>query len=190
MAMNGILALFLGRVHGISAETIGLFYMYVGGISLLMRAVLLGPAVRWLGEVRVMRIGIVALLLGFLTIPLTHDLVTLGLASSMVPIGTALLFPATTSLVSAQAPDGESGQVLGVQQAFGGLSRLIGPLWAGVVFQHVGIRSPFWLCAALMGLVWFLALALKLDDPDPEGPEAEGRPVTESVEAVSREAPS
>jgi MFS family permease len=190
MAMNGILALFLERVHGVTTQTIGLFYMYVGGVSLLMRAVLLGPAVRWLGEVRVMRVGILALIVGFATIPLTTSIPGLALAAAMIPVGTALLFPATTSLVSAQAPDGETGQVLGVQQAFGGVSRLVGPLWAGVVFQFVGIRAPFWLCAALMGLVWVLARLLELDDREPEAPAGGERPVTESVEVVSQEAPS
>lgn len=27
---------------------------------------------------------------------------------------------------------------------------MIGPLWSGALFQHVGIRSPFWVAAGVM----------------------------------------
>ena len=191
MSMNGILVLYLDRVHGVTTQTIGLFYMYVGGVSLLMRALLLGPAVKWLGEVRVMRVGILALAVGFATIPLATNIPELALATALIPIGTALLFPVTTSLVAGLAPKHETGQVLGVQQTFGGLARLIGPLWAGVVFQYVGIRAPFWLCAMLMGVVWIFAVTLRLDEPEAAGPEdTQAPPLSGSVEAASSEAPS
>ena len=137
-----------------------------------------------------MQVGIVALLVGFATIPLTTSVAQLALASSLIPIGTALLFPATTSLVSGRAPSGETGQALGVQQAFGGVARLIGPLWAGLVFQYVGIRAPFWLCAVLMGLVWLVAAALRLDDDEPAAGQDEDPAIADSIEAVSQEQPS
>ncbi len=192
MGMNGILALFLERVHHITTQTIGLFYMYVGGISLLWRALLLGPAVRWLGEVKVMLVGIVGLAVGFATLPFTTTVMELALASSLIPIGTALLFPATTSLVSGRAPQGETGQVLGVQQAFGGVARLVGPLWAGVAFQYVGVRAPFWICAAVMGAVWLIALSLDLDreQSDETGDSGDDSRMAESPEAISSESPS
>lgn len=190
MAMNGILVLYLDRVHGITTQTVGLFYMYVGGVSLLMRGVLLGPTVRWLGEIRVMRSGVVALALGFVLIPLTATIPQLALASLFIPVGTALLFPATTSLVSGCVPRKETGQVLGVQQSFGGLSRLIGPLWAGIVFQYVGILAPFWICAALMAAVLLFALTLELDEPEDEPDRGGLEPPAETVESVSHEAPS
>ncbi len=189
MGMNGILALFLERVHDITTQTIGVFYMYVGGISLLMRALLLGPAVRWLGEIGVMRLGILGLAVGFLTLPMTTSVVELALASSLIPIGTALLFPVTTSLVSGRAPAGETGQILGVQQAFGGVARLVGPLWAGIAFQFIGIRAPFWICAAVVGLVGILAAVLDLDD-EAGGQVDEDAPMAESAEALTNEAPS
>ena len=138
-----------------------------------------------------MQVGIVVLAVGFSTIPLTANIPQLALAAAMIPIGTALLFPATTSLVSGRAPAGQTGQVLGVQQAFGGISRLVGPLWAGAVFQYVGIRAPFWLCALLMSLAWVLASSLRLEETASSTERVPGASaISESVEVVSREAPS
>jgi len=183
MSMNGVLALFLDRQHGITEQTIGLFYMYVGGVSLLMRGLLLGPAIRWFGEIRVMQLGIAALLLGYVFIPLTHSVPTLAVAAMMIPIGTALLFPATTSLVSRGARAGATGETLGVQQAFGGMSRLLGPLWAGVAFQYVGVASPFWIAAVLMLLVGLFAITVRPGEAMPE-------PAVEAAAAVSGDPPS
>jgi multidrug resistance protein len=184
MAMNGILALFLGRQHGVTEATIGLFYMYVGAVSLVMRGVLLGPMIRWLGEVRVMRVGIGCLALGYLLMPQTSTLLQLALVAILIPIGTALLFPATTSLVSRHAPMAEIGQTMGVQQAFGGAARLVGPLWAGVAFQYVGVASPFRLSALLMIAVGLFSVSLG-------SAGGRGKPpaevIPETVEAISGE---
>ena len=150
MAMNAILALFLAQQFGVTEKTIGWFYTYVGGISLVMRAILLGPMVRRFGEVGVMKLGAFALVVGLVAIPLSLSIPVLAVAVLFVPVGTALLFPATTALVSRYAPQGETGQVMGVQQAFGGVSRLLGPIWAGWAFDGLGFRSPFWIAAGLM----------------------------------------
>ncbi len=168
MAMNGILALFLERRFGVDEHSIGWFYIYVGGISLVMRAVLLGPVIARFGEVRAQRLGGLALALGMAAIPLPTTIPGLAFAIAFVPIGTALLFPATTSLVTRWAPAGQTGQLLGVQQAFGGICRMVGPMWSGAAFQYLSIAAPFWIAAALMLLVALAAMRLGpgLGDPD------------------------
>lgn len=164
MAMNGTLALYLKDEFGVNEGNIGHFYFYVGAISVIMRAVLLGPAVRRFGEVGVTRLGALALTLGLAGIPLARGPLSLALVILFVPVGTALLFPATTSQVSRLSSRAETGQILGVQQSFGGISRMIGPLWAGVVYQHLGRPFPYWLAAALMLSVSFLTLRIHREE--------------------------
>jgi MFS family permease len=157
MAMNGILALYLGQVYQITEYTIGLYYSYIGAVGVVMRAILLGPFVRRFREVGVMRLGALSLVLGLATLPVVGmldaqrpvRLLMLGLVVILVPIGTALLFPATTALVSWRARREETGQVMGVQQAMGSVARIIGPLWATWIYER-DVRYPFWISAALM----------------------------------------
>jgi multidrug resistance protein len=156
MGMNGVLALFLGDEFKVTEKTIGWFFAYVGGISLVMRAVLLGPAVRRFGEVGVTRLGALSLIAGFASLPFAENFLQLAVGVLFIPVGTALLFPATTALVSRYAPRGETGQVMGVQQTYGGIARMVGPLWAGAIYQWIGSSYPFWLSAALMLGVSFL----------------------------------
>lgn len=172
MAMNGVMVLYLDRAYGVTEENIGWFYAYVGGLSLLMRALFLGPINRRLGDVRTIRVGTLSLLLGMACLPLPRlllpgadvpALVGFAVAASLVPIGTALLFPATTALVSRLSVRTETGQNLGVQQAFGGVSRMLGPIWATAVFQFVGLAAPFWIGAGLMVLV--LAMTFGIQGP-------------------------
>jgi len=173
MAMNAVLALYLKDSFGVTEKTIGYFYAYVGGISLVMRAVILGPAVRRFGEIGVTRLGALSLVLGLAGIPFTGgSLPLLGLIVLFVPVGTALLFPATTSQVSRLSARSEVGQALGVQQSFGGVSRMVGPLWSGFAYQK-NFHYPFWMAAALMMSVSFLTLRMR----------GEERPVPVKAEA-------
>jgi multidrug resistance protein len=158
MAMNGVLGLYLKDVFGVTEKNIGFFFVYVGAISLIMRAVMLGPAVRRFGEVGVTRLGALSLVVGLACIPLAKNLPGLALVVLFVPVGTALLFPATTALVSRRSPRGEIGQVLGVQQSFGSIARMVGPMWSGLVFQEVGHAYSFWLASVLMLGVSLLTL--------------------------------
>jgi len=165
LAMNSVLALYLGEKFQVNEYNSGIFYSYVGVVSVVMRAVLLGPAVRRFGEVGVMRLGSLSLVLGLAGIPLagmlnaSHAvrLVALAFIVLFVPVGTALLFPATTALVSWRGRQEETGQIMGVQQSLGAVARIIGPLWATFFFEK-DVRYPFWLAAALMlgvsGLTW------------------------------------
>lgn len=190
MAMNSVVALYLERKFGATDQTIGWFYVYVGAMSFVMRAAILGPVVGRLGEVRTLRIGALSLGLGLLAVSFTGDLalaspwnlVVLALAAGFIPIGTALLFPSTTSQISGRARRWETGQTLGVQQAFGGISRVIGPVWAGFAFRDLGVRTPFWIGAAIMVGVFLIALRVRpLGGPGERAPEATLSPEEEGV---------
>lgn len=175
MAMNGVVALYLERAFEVTKESIGWFYVYVGGVSTLMRAFVLGPVVRRLGDVRTLRLGALSVAVGLGTLPLATHLWNLALVALFVPVGTALLFPATTSLVSQQSRPSEVGQNLGVQQAFGGVSRMLGPLWATAAFQYLSIASPFWIACGLMLIVAGIAWTVRSGEPSTESPtDAEG----------------
>lgn len=160
MAMNGVIVLYLDRVFDVSEQEIGWFYTYVGGVSLLMRALLLGPINRRLGDVMTMRTGALALGLGLALTPTASGFAGLAVVILLVPIGTALLFPATTSLVSRLSARRETGQNLGVQQGFGGVARMLGPIWSTAVFQHVGLAAPFWMAGGLMAVVVLISLGV------------------------------
>ena len=161
MSMTAVMALYLQDTFGINESTIGWFFVYVGALGLVMRAVILGRMIDWLGETKVMRIGAGLLAVGLAAIPLPGSVWGLGAIMGLVPIGTALLFPTETALVTHRVNEEERGQILGVQQAFGGVARVIAPIWALAAFQGLGAAIPFQVSGLVVGLVLFLAFRVR-----------------------------
>ncbi len=156
--ITSVLPLYLEASFGVNERTFGLFLAYFGVLSLVMRILLLGPIVDRLGERGTVRVGCVVLMLGCLLYPAPDSLVLLALVvMPLVPIGTALLFPSTTSLISARTPKSELGVTMGVAQTFGGVARAAAPIISTMVFQHFGRSWPFIVSAALVAVVAFLA---------------------------------
>ncbi len=157
-AMTSILALYLGAEFGFDETTIGPIFTYIGILSFVMRSLLLGPIVDRLGEPWTMRTGTLLLVLGLVLYPMPSSLWTLALVIPLVPIGTALLFPSTTSLMSRLADPRELGATMGVAQTFAGLARVVAPLLATAAFQRLGHAWPFYLggaCVAVVGILAF-----------------------------------
>lgn len=149
--MTAIIGLYLGRRFGVGESNIGLFFFYLGGLSIAFRVFVLGPAVRRFGEIRILRAGAVSFGVGLIAIPFATGLWTLGAAIFLVPLGTSLLFPCTTSQVSKRAPgSGVVGQVLGVQQAYGNGSKIAAPLVAAYMFQALSPEAPFVAIGAIL----------------------------------------
>ncbi len=162
-AFNGvtaILALFLAARFAVNEKTIGIFFTYIGVISVLTRVLVLGRAVDRLGEARLSRIGSALLAAGLMGISLSTSLPMLAVAVALVPLGTAFTFPCVTALLSRVIPNHERGLYMGVQQTFGGVARVIFPLMAGLMFDHLGKAWPFWVSAALVAGTILLSLGL------------------------------
>jgi MFS family permease len=156
-SMTSVMALYLGAEFGIDEKTIGYIFLYVGVLSFVMRSLLLGPIVDRIGEIWAMRIGTVLLVLGLALYPVPHSLWTLAAVIPLVPIGTALLFPATTSLMSRASDPRELGTTMGVAQTFAGLARVMAPILATVAFQRLGHGWPFYIAAGYVTLVGLMA---------------------------------
>jgi multidrug resistance protein len=157
--MTSVLALFLAFQYGVTERTIGYFFTYVGAISVITRALVLGKMVDRFGEARLSRAGMIMLAIGLATMPLAPSVFPwFALSVALVPLGTAFTFPCVTGLLSQVVPQHERGLYMGVQQTFGGVARVAAPLYAGFAYDHFGRGVPFYtagvlvVCAMLLGL--------------------------------------
>jgi len=171
MSTTAVMALYLESAFGITAQTIGAFFVVVGGLGVVMRALVLGKLVDWLGETKVMRVGATSLMLGIFLIPRADSVIGFGLFMCLLPIGTALLFPTVSALVTHRVERNELGQTLGVQQAFGGIARVIGPIWSTAAFQGLGSHVPFYIAAGVVFSVLLMSLRIPTTSPMAEAAE-------------------
>ncbi len=158
--VNTVLALFLNRRFGVTAQSIGIFFMYIGAISVFTRVLLLGRAVDRFGEAKLSRIGIGLLTLGLLGMPLSPNLGFLAIAVALLPLGTAFTFPCVTAMLSRVIPNTERGLYMGLQQTFGGASRVVAPLFFGWSFDAMGTSAPYFFSAAFVAATLLLGLGL------------------------------
>ncbi|MEO8030441.1 MAG: MFS transporter [Gemmatimonadota bacterium] len=173
--LTALLGLYLKDEFQATATTIGSYYSYIGVLSVLIRAVGLGPAIKYLGELRGMRLGVVLLIAGMVLYPSAQSVWQLILVMPLVPMGTALIFPTTTSLMSRYSDPSEIGMTMGVAQTYGGLARVVAPLLAAFMYQKISHASPFFLGAGLVALVGVIAVRLNpgpVPGPTPIGERA------------------
>lgn len=159
--LSAILALYLSTVFKVTENTIGYFFVYQGIFSVALRTTLVGPTVDRLGERRAIMMGAACLILGFAAFPFAPSLWVLALVIPLIPIGTALLFPATTALLSRSVDKADFGLTMGTAQTFAGISRLVGPISATALFDHVSLGAPFFFAAGMVGLGSLLASRLE-----------------------------
>lgn len=160
--LMAILALFLADRFGVGKDRIWIFYTYVGVISVVTRAGILGRMVDRYGEAHLSRIGLALLAAGLATLPLARGYFLLAIAVALIPLGTAFTFPCVTSMLSRVIPSRERGLYMGVQQTFGGLARVIVPLWAGFSYDYFGKNVPLFTSAALV--LGTIILGFGIDD--------------------------
>jgi len=72
-----------------------------------------------------------------------HSYLTLIIALTFLPLGTAFVFPCVTAMLSRVVPKRHRGLYMGVQHTFGGVSRVVFPLAAGFAMDRVGLGFPF-----------------------------------------------
>src|SRR5690349_2697850 len=181
--VTAMLTLFMDLRFGLTEKTIGFVFMYIGVISVLTRALVLGWAVDRYGEARLSRFGMGLLATGIVTLPFMrplHDVAALASGATLlphgfigllpflplaipvalIPLGTAFTFPCVTALLSRFVSSHERGLYMGVQQTFGGVARVIFPIVAGFLFDRV-IELPFVVAAALAATTILLGLGME-----------------------------
>ena len=168
-----VLALFLNARFQVTELTIGYFFMYTGAISVFTRVLLLGRMVDWLGEAKLSRLGLILLAAGVVGMPLSSNIGTLAIAVALIPLGTAFTFPCVTALLSRVVSQRERGLYMGMQQTYGGVARIIAPLFYGWAFDSLGVSSPYFFSSAIIAATIFLGFGLdKYAKHEPEAAPA------------------
>ncbi|HEX5454747.1 MAG TPA: MFS transporter [Stellaceae bacterium] len=151
----------------------GFIFFYVGLLSALMQGGLIGRLSKRYGEERLLLGGLVSIGFGLLVMPFARDLPLLILAMTALALGMGAMQPSLNSLISRRAGDEEQGEVMGVAQSVGSLSRIIGPIVAGGLFTEFGRSSPFLWGAAL--IVVALAVGMRVPRAAPVAQAEPGR---------------
>ena len=129
-----------------------------------MQGLLTGPLTKRWGDVAVIRTSLLGSAIGFGLMLLAYNFMTVLVTVMFFVLSTALLRPSVSSLTSKRTIDGQ-GMAMGLNNSFMSLGRIVGPIWAGLVFD-VNMMLPY-LSGAIILLFGFAIsmIWLKKDEP-------------------------
>jgi multidrug resistance protein len=151
-------ALFAERVYGFHASSIGYIFAFVGIILVIVQGFLVGKVVKKIGEHHIVPASLAIVAVGLLMIPATRSVAALLVASGVMAVGMGFNNPSLMSLVSRHSAAEDQGGVMGLTQSLNSLARIVGPMWGGFAFDHLGIGMPYITSAVVMGLASLLAV--------------------------------
>lgn len=159
--METTVALFARDRYGLTARDLGYFFGFMGVIVASIQGGLIGKLTRRFGERRLVSAGAVSLCAGMLAVPSIADPRYLYAAAFFIAVGQGLCYPSLTSLVTKFAVAEKHGSALGISSSVGSLSRIAGPLYAGVFYDAIGAPGPFYAGGALVLVALVLSLSLR-----------------------------
>jgi MFS family permease len=153
-AFTGIESIFglWGRDRfGWGPREIGLSFTFVGVTAATCQLFLTGYLSRRFGEARMLAVGMAMTAAGALLQVFSTGLVMTTALMCFTALGQSVAWPNVSALISRTTSPDHQGQILGLNNAGGALSRVVGPFVAGLVFAELSRDGPF-VAAALVTL--------------------------------------
>lgn len=153
--------LWMGDLLGFGAREVGIVFGIQGALMVIFQGGLLGPLVRLLGEWRLLRLAISALLLGLLGASQASGMYAMVGSIFLAMTGATLCIPMLNTLVSYTTTLEFRGRMMGITSSAASWGRVMGPLAAGTSLGLLGY-SGAWLCSAGIVLI-YLILSFKVE---------------------------
>lgn len=142
-----------GRPFG--PKEVGYTYAYLGMLGVILQGGLIGRIVKWLGEVKLVRVGFFFALIGLAALAFTYGIPLLLIVAAVGSGGLGVIRPALTSLITQKASRSEQGVVLGLTQSLASVSSIVSPAIAGLLIDHWLLAAWALLAAAISGVALF-----------------------------------
>lgn len=152
---------FLGQERfGYSAMQNGMMIGFLGLCSIVTQGFIVRKLLKKADEIRVLTGGLLVSVAGLLAIGFAYSPWLLYTGLALLALGSGLVNPSSSGLISLYSSASEQGRVLGIFRSLGSLARAITPVLAGFVFWTFGATSVFAAGAALAIIAFWLGRKL------------------------------
>jgi MFS family permease len=163
VAMESALTFLATTRFGYTARENGILLGYLGFCAIVTQGYIVRKLLKVADEVRVLSAGLAFTVVGFFVIGYAGHPWILYVGLALLALGSGLVNPSTTGLISLYAGPEEQGRVLGIFRSLSALARAFTPVVAGIVFWRYGSTSVFVAGAVLT--LGALAFSIKLPKP-------------------------
>lgn len=163
VAMESALTFLASTRFGYTARENGLLLGFLGFCAIVTQGYIVRKLLKVADEIRVLVSGLGFTVAGLCAIAYAMQPWMLYVGVALLALGSGLVNPSTTGLISLYAGAEEQGRVLGIFRSLSALARAFTPVLAGVVFWRFGSTSVF-VSGAVLALA-ALALSIRLPKP-------------------------
>lgn len=169
---EAIFGLYAAEKFDYGPERVGAILMVVGVVSTIGKATLIGPLTRRWGEAVIIKASLLASSFGFVILLLANAYLTILLATGLFILSKTLLRTSVISLISRRVTPSTlpntsghagtgrgvgQGAAMGLSNSFMSLGRIVGPIWAGLIFD-VNFDYPYLSGAVVMFIGFLISL--------------------------------
>ncbi|MBN1872679.1 MAG: MFS transporter [Anaerolineae bacterium] len=158
---ESVFGLYAAQELDYGPERVGTILAVVGLASTLGKALLIGPLTRRWGEAPIIKVSLAASALAFLVLLSAKTYPGILTATGVFILSKTLLRTVIISLTSKHTELGQ-GSAMGLCNSFMNLGRVVGPIWAGFIFD-VNPSYPY-LSGAMIMFIGFLMSLVKIPD--------------------------
>jgi DHA1 family tetracycline resistance protein-like MFS transporter len=127
-------------------KEVGYLYAYLGLLGIGVRSWAISALINRFGEKGTSRIGFLAQGLGFATYAFVQTVPMALFASTLSSIGSGLIRPSVSALMSHAVGPKEQGTIFGVGQSLASMASIFAPIIAGLLIGKVSLEA--WACFA------------------------------------------
>ncbi|MCB9570220.1 MAG: MFS transporter [Myxococcales bacterium] len=148
--MESSFALFTEVRYGWGARETGAFFTFIGVMIAVMQGVVVGRAVRRLGERRTLLTGMVLMAAGLMIQGAVPSVVAIFAGGALIAGGNGLMNPSLNALISRASSADDQGLNMGLVQSASSLGRISGPALAGPLFELITPGAPLIFASCLI----------------------------------------
>jgi MFS family permease len=142
----------------------GYMFIFIGVLIALIQGGYVRRKAHQVGEKKMALMGFFSVLPGLLLIGFAHSTLTLYVGLTFLAIGSAMIIPCLTALVSLFASESDQGKALGTFRSLGALARAVGPFAASIIYWRLGSASPYFICSLFLIFPILMVTRLKRTD--------------------------
>ena len=125
-------------------------FIFIGFVIGMVQGGYVRRRAHQVGERKMSFQGLIAIIPGLILLAFAHKAWMLYSGLFFLALGSAMIIPCLTSLVSFYTPHHMQGQSLGIFRSLGALGRVIGPIYASLVYWKYGSVSAYLIGALLI----------------------------------------
>ncbi len=125
-------------------------FIFIGFIIAMVQGGVVRRKASEIGEKKLAIIGLCTIIPGLLLIGIAKSILLLYGGLFFLAVGSSLAIPCLTSLVSLYTPPEYQGKSIGIFRSLGALARVIGPIFASIIYWQMGSSYPYMIGSVFM----------------------------------------